>query len=290
MPLLTTGAGKYPAAGGGGVVTTTAYTNFVARTSGLNTLHLDAYKALFSDLTTAGIFNSDGTSSKLDIFYVFATQDSTTSLLNLVNTPARNCTVVVGTLATMFLTDIGIHQNGSGDWLDTHYDPAANMVNLNLASSCCLFGYNHESRGATNAVVFGARQGGGNTEFFIAPYWSDNNTFFRICDGSATNPAPGGSKGWYAGNRSANTGTNCTQQYFNPAGTFISQGNDAAQTPNTGNTVAVLAMHEGGTTITFPSGGDFCSAMGAGASMTAAQHTSLWNAVKAYLTTVGAYP
>ena len=66
-----------------------AYTNFIARTSGLNDTHDDAYKALLNSLTDAGLFASDGTSTVFDVLYIFKTQDATTANLNLVSSSIR---------------------------------------------------------------------------------------------------------------------------------------------------------------------------------------------------------
>ena len=52
---------------------------FLARTSGLNATHTNAYTALINGLVSDAIW------AKLDVLYLFATQDQTTALLNLVS-------------------------------------------------------------------------------------------------------------------------------------------------------------------------------------------------------------
>src|SRR6266404_3514163 len=55
-------------------------TAFLARTSGLDTTHTNAYNSLICGLVTNGVF------SKFDFLYIYATQNSTTALLNLIST------------------------------------------------------------------------------------------------------------------------------------------------------------------------------------------------------------
>ena len=53
--------------------------DFLARTTGLDATHTNAYTALINGLVTDGIWD------KLDVFHIYATQDSTTAKLNLVS-------------------------------------------------------------------------------------------------------------------------------------------------------------------------------------------------------------
>src|SRR5258706_16256620 len=71
---------------------------FLARTSGLDATHTNAYINLICGLVSDGIF------SKLDALYIFATQDSTTAMLNLIST-SFTASTFSGTLT--FTTDRG---------------------------------------------------------------------------------------------------------------------------------------------------------------------------------------
>src|SRR4051812_42354 len=85
-PALADGAGRMstgvvmaPAVARGGVANCAASTTFLARTSGLNGTHTNAYNALICGMVADGTWCG----SLFDAIYIFATQDSTTALLNL---------------------------------------------------------------------------------------------------------------------------------------------------------------------------------------------------------------
>src|SRR2546430_1348992 len=67
-----------PRVGGGGGGSHAAA--FLARTSGLDGTHTTAYTDFINGLDTDSLF------SKFDLIQIYATQDSTTALLNLVST------------------------------------------------------------------------------------------------------------------------------------------------------------------------------------------------------------
>jgi hypothetical protein len=105
-----------PATGGNSA----AYTNFVARTSGLNSTHLNAYAALLNGLTTDGFFDGSGNSTLLDGLYMWATADATTALLNLVQ---NNYNATVATAPT-FTADAGYDFTPTGAQLSANFNPA----------------------------------------------------------------------------------------------------------------------------------------------------------------------
>jgi hypothetical protein len=91
--------------GGGGCSQATA---FLARTSGLDSTHTTAYTTLICGLVTDGVW------ARLDILYVFATQDSTTALLNLTSTTYSATAVSSPT----FTADQGYLGNGTTSYVD----------------------------------------------------------------------------------------------------------------------------------------------------------------------------
>src|SRR5258706_5828950 len=78
-------------------------TAFFARTSGLDAAHIAAYNTFICGLVTDGLF------SKFDVLHIYATQDSTTALLNLVSTSYNGTAVGSPT----FTADRGFTGTGS---------------------------------------------------------------------------------------------------------------------------------------------------------------------------------
>ncbi len=78
LPLLGSGPGS--GTGSSGPTPGANATAFLARTTGLDTTHRDAYINLINGLDTDGLF------TRIDVLHVYATQDSTTALLNLIST------------------------------------------------------------------------------------------------------------------------------------------------------------------------------------------------------------
>jgi hypothetical protein len=174
-----------------------AYTNFIGRTSGLDATHLNAYAGLLDGLTTDGLFNSDGTSSYLDVLHCLATQDSTTALLNLVSSSFN--AVLVGT--PTFTADQGYSATTNANRL-TSYNAktAGGFYTLNSASMGC-WCFNTPTDGCaplgmTNAATQGEH---------LIPSLS-GSCFMRVNDG----PNTGGfvlanSAGFFLGNRDSAT-------------------------------------------------------------------------------------
>jgi hypothetical protein len=105
-----------------------ATTAFLARTSGLDATHTNAYKALINGLV------ADGVLAKLDALYLFATQDTTTARLNLVQNNF-NCTP---TNTPTFTADRGYTggSGGSAPYLDSGFSPITSGGNYARNSAC----------------------------------------------------------------------------------------------------------------------------------------------------------
>lgn len=101
-------------AAGGDAAETTA---FLARTSGLSGTETDAYKALINGLVSDGVF------SKLDCLYIFATKDTTTAALNLIQ---NNFNLTTGGSGGTFTADVGYTGSSSGSFvLKTAFNPTS---------------------------------------------------------------------------------------------------------------------------------------------------------------------
>jgi len=77
MPVTYSTVADYPPPSGG---TSAEATAFLARTSGLDATHTNAYTALIDGLVADGIW------AKLDVLYIYATDTSVNAVLNLVST------------------------------------------------------------------------------------------------------------------------------------------------------------------------------------------------------------
>lgn len=111
------GIASYYAAAGGDAPQTTA---FLARTSGLDATHTNAYKALINGLVADGVW------AKLDALWIPATQDQTTAKLNLVS--ASFALVENGT--PTWTVDRGYTGNQSTMFLNTQYTPSTSGTNF----------------------------------------------------------------------------------------------------------------------------------------------------------------
>jgi hypothetical protein len=188
-----------------------AYTNFIARTSGLDSTHLNAYAGLLNGLTTDGLFNSDGTSSYLDVLYIFATQSATTAPLNLVS-PSFNATLVG---SPSFTADHGYSGFSIGAHLESYNaSTAGGNYSLNSASMA-IWCYDAPSVGC---APIGMSAGGSGENMFP----NNAGCLMRVND----NPETGAfiltsAPGLFLGNRSGSTSR---QAYKNGVslGTYVS--------------------------------------------------------------------
>lgn len=273
MPLLTTGAGAYIVAAGGD---SAAATNFLARTSGLDTTHTNAYKTLLNGLTTDGFFDGSGNSTKLDGLWFFATQDQTTANLNLVKSGASYgpCTVS-GTMT--WTANSGYVKGAGADWLDT---------NLNLST----LGGNASQNSLHFSVWNGsASPGDGNCQVAVnaasgshiyCDFSGAGNAFFRIGDTGAGGLATASGNGFFLGNRSA---SNAWQGYRN--GSSLGSGTDASSALANGTVTYPAGSSSGQTPST-----DLIMAGSAGANLSSTDAANLYARVHVFLQTVAGVP
>src|SRR5262245_58714994 len=110
----------------GSVNITTEAAQFLARTSGLDTAHTNAYTALIDGLVADGIW------SKLDLLHIYATQDSTNALLNLISSSFTGITHGSPT----FTADRGFTgvSGSSTVYIDTQFNPNSGTRKYTLDS------------------------------------------------------------------------------------------------------------------------------------------------------------
>lgn len=89
--------------------------SYIARTSGIDGTHVAAYNTLICRLVTDGVW------AKLDVLYTFATQDSTTALLNLVSSSFN---ASIGAATVNFVADRGYTSDGFTGYITTGFTPS----------------------------------------------------------------------------------------------------------------------------------------------------------------------
>jgi hypothetical protein len=249
-----------------------AYTNFIARTTGLTTPYLNAYKALLDGLTTDGIFNVDGSSDYLDILYIFATKDNATARLNLVEN-AFNASV--GSDPT-FTADSDYFADDSDDTLTMGYNPSTAGGNF-TQNSAHIAVWNLTNSTSDRTIAGNGQSSAGLTHFYIK-HTSDNNLYTRINDnGFAGGVAIGDCRGFLMGNRSSST---AIEHYQNGAalGGGVTQ---ASASPLNADIILLGGNEDSSDTV------HHIAAFSLGASMNATMQLNYYNRLRTYMTAVG---
>jgi hypothetical protein len=111
--------------GGSSPVVCTQAQGFFARASGLDSIHKRAYNDLICGLVNAGIW------SKLDVLYIFAAPDSTTALLNLVNSSFT----ATAQGSPTFTADRGYAVSATDNYVSSNYNFSTNGTNYTQDSA-----------------------------------------------------------------------------------------------------------------------------------------------------------
>src|SRR5258706_6363418 len=259
------------ASGGGGGETASA---FLARTSGLDSTHITAYTNLLNGLDT------DGLTSKLDMLHVYATQDSTTALLNLVSSS------FTGTAngSPTFTADRGFTGTNSSStiYIDTGFNPSTASSPKFTKNSAHLSGWSL-TNGTSSGPPLGVYDNPGTEVVaYIRFKYVDGDSYYRINgqdiagDGGATADA----RGHFLGNR--DTGTTI-QGYRNAtASPGFTDGGTGPTIPN--RNIYSLAQNHNGT----PVGCSQQMAMASiGSSLSSTDVTNFYNRLRTYMTAVG---
>jgi hypothetical protein len=269
------GRSSFRAAGGGGGGHSAEAIAFLARTSGLDTTHTNAYYGLIDGLV------SDGVWSKFDVLRIYATQDSATALLNLISSSYAAITHGSPT----FTADRGFTGvNGSTSvYIDSQFNPTANgqggggqygqdsnhisAWSVNNVQSQVVMGVNAGSTRQTNMNLFNS---------------GDNKAYFRsnIDPGTADlNVVVSDSLGHYIANRSA---SNAVQGYKNGS-SIVTGSNASTSLPN--SNVFDLAQNSGGSAA---NGGSWqVAATSMGSSLSSTNASNFYSRLRTYMTAVG---
>ncbi len=181
---------------------------FLARTSGLDTTHRNAYADLICGLVSDGVWN------KLDVLHVYATQDGTTALLNLVQNVYNG--VLVG--SATFTADRGYTMIGGqigASHIDTQFNPATASSPNHIQNSAHI-----SSWGLLNV-----------------------SEVFLICGALSTTPVLTGNKPDQSGSAffyANSTNSNATVAVSDSVGQYISNRTSSSQVIGYKNATAVV--------------------------------------------------
>lgn len=203
---------KRPAVSASFTPSCTESTNFIARTSGLDTTHKTNYDNLICGMVTDGDF------SGLDAAYIWATDTQANANLSLVSATYNGSTT--GTVS--FSADHGYTGDGSTFFFDTAFNPASAptpkyVINSATMGVCILSSI---SSGGTNAVNMGANNVGAATlqAFFFG------NTVWQV-NGPTRSVASSNAQGSWVMTRTA---SNAVALYKNGNTTAVDSGTDAS--------------------------------------------------------------
>lgn len=268
MTLLLTGAGKSgKAAGGGGGAEASA---FLARTSGLDTTHRNAYIALIDGLVADGVW------SKLDMLHVYATQDTVTAQLNLISTsyPAT----LHGSPA--FTADRGYQGVDASTtvWIGTGFTPSSVSSPKFVLNSAHISAWSvTNAAGTTNGPIGAQPASTGHATIF--PKYNDNvTTYMRLNSTGLLSASISNASGHFIANRSA---SGALQSYRN-GGSIATSSDASTSVPNA--EVFTLSVN----TSSGPLGSPHQVAMASiGSSLSSTDVTNFYNRLRTFMTVVG---
>src|SRR5258706_6883060 len=173
----------------------TASSNFFARAGTLDATHHSAYDTLICGLVTDGIF------SKLDVLYIFATQNTATAQLNLVSSSFS------ATLngAPTFTTDRGYTGVAASTtvYIDTGFNPSSGTPNF-IQNSAHVSVWCVTNAAADVVSAIGASNPSGQGTSLI-PRHTNGSTFYRVTAQGISGVANAVSNGHYLASRTGLT-------------------------------------------------------------------------------------
>lgn len=250
----------------------TTASNFLARTSGLDSTHIAAYTALLNGLDT------DGLTSKLDVLHVYATQDSTTALLNLVSS-SYNGTAYGSPTFTADRGFTGV-DGSTSVYIDTGFNPSTASVPQYVRNSAHVSAWSLRSAvagGGSSGIIIGAQNAGVQATVF--PRYSDGNSYYRMNGSGISGISNSDGTGHYLANRSSSS---AVQGYKN--GSSALSASDTSVAVFNSN-IYVLAQNDTSTPATGFGGQVPMASIGSSLSSTDA--TNFYNRLRTYMTAVG---
>lgn len=257
--------------GGGGTAgaNCSQWTTFLARTSGLSTLEQNTQ----STLMCGGV--TDGWWAKLNYFYWFPTNNTTSASLNWINTSFG----LISHATTTFTADTGWAGDGTAGYLSGAPTPStvgAPMAQDAASIGVCIIG----SYTTTFSGAIGAYDGTGQQ--LIEPSVSDNGAVYYTLDdttGSFVNPS-GNAQGQWLSVRSASNLVTLYKNGGSVAGTYTT-----ASTGLPAQGIYILARNGNGTANSF-STAQLAAAYGGG-TLTSADAANIISRIHAAIVAMG---
>jgi hypothetical protein len=248
---------------------TSAAQAFLARTSGLDATHRNAYTALIDGLVADGVW------ARFDMLHVYATQDVTTALLNLVG-DIFNGTQVPSALP--FTIDRGL-TGGSGKYIYTGFIPGSAILPDFTQNSGHVSIWSLTDAISASSLIMGCSGPGGAAITGIHARFTGNLSYFYVNSSTSTSVASPNSLGHFLANR---TTSSAIQGYKNGSSVFTDNANTSVAV-NTQD-IVVAGQNQNGVYFAAP----YQIAMASiGASLSAAEATNFYNRLRAYMTAVG---
>ncbi len=264
--------GCLPGFCGGGIsaacVTSGTAAAFLARTSGLDATHIAAYTALGNSLDAHHLV------CKLDMLHIYATQDSTTALLNFVQNAYNG--VAHGTPA--FTADRGFLgiDNSATVYISTGFTPFTAVGSKFKTLNAHLSAWSLTS-GATAQAIIGST----DAVFLesVIPRFTDDRTYFAVNSSyPGTQPASTDGRGHFLGERI----DNLTLHGYKNGSSILSATSTSISLLNV--EIVVLGLNQNGTIF---GGGALVAQASIGAYFTPAEEALFYGDLRTYMTAVG---
>jgi len=242
---------------------------FLARTSGLDATHTDAYIALICGLVADGVW------PLLDVLYVYATQNSTTALLNLVQNRFNG--VIHGTPA--FTADRGFTGTDSSTttYIATGFNHSVELATSRMKADAAHLSLWSLTDATNNHSAVGAGTADGLSTYNIFPRFSDGNSYYRVVSGAFGGPVPvSDPRGHFIASRTGGT-VNCVHNGVGLGGIL-----DTIKTPANLELYTTASNGESGSS----GSGIQVAAVSWGYFLSAPQSTSLFNRLCTYMNAV----
>lgn len=254
--MLTFSAGLRPQ-NAAALHTSSEVAKFLARTSGLNAAHTNAYRDLINGLVADNVW------ALLDALYILATADSTTALLNLVSTSFP--LTVTGT--PTFTADAGYSSGTPAtNNLSTGFNPTTASSPKFTQNSASMFVWRLTAAANTQSVINATTDSLINAIF---PRYTDDKTYINLNSSSddVTGIATATGIGMTGATRVVSTG----YDYYRDASVTRSRVNTSGASHN--SNLRIMPGPE-------------CAAAGIGGGLTATQYGNLYNRVHIYMQTI----
>jgi hypothetical protein len=271
----------------------TQATNFLARTSGLNTTETNAYCNLINGLVSDGIITgamngansgSGACGSILDALYILATNNTTTAALNLCGT---SYSLIPSSTAPTFAPDRGYTGNGTSSFLNTGFAPGVGSPNY-TQNSASIGAYDLTSSTvvSSTATIIGASFNG---QSYIQPLTTSSA---MSADVNTTTFALGGPNTNRQGAWIVTRTSSSTISLYGPQGSStplntVTTGDTSAAGPTTPVLFYILAIGGSGGGAGSKWTTDQISAAFIGGALTGTQAAAINNRINTYMKALG---